>query len=74
MAAEKYGCFVRAKTAHYSVFTSLKGIKTKQNKNTKNSCLKVSKLIYHADVLKKKDFFKKILPKECMQNKRKSTC
>ncbi len=30
MAAEKYGCFVRAKTAHYSVFTSLKRIKTKQ--------------------------------------------
>ena len=32
-----------------------------------------SKLIYNADVFKKKDFLKKILPKECMQNKQKST-
>ncbi len=30
MAAEKYGCFVKAKTACYPVFTSLKRIKTKQ--------------------------------------------
>ena len=45
MAAEKYGCFVKAKTACYSVFTSLK-----QNKNTKDNCLKVSKFIYSADV------------------------
>ena len=29
MATEKYGCFVKAKTSHYSVFTSLKRIKTK---------------------------------------------
>ena len=48
MAAEKYGCFVKAKTACYSVFTNLKRIK--QNKNTKDNFLKVSKLIYNADV------------------------
>ncbi len=29
--------------------------------------------IYHADVFYKKEFLKKILPKECMQNKQKST-
>ena len=52
MAAEKYGCFVEAKTARYMsfvfnfVFIRFKLVKTE----LKDSCLKVSKLIYNADV------------------------